>query len=288
VTARTISPPGPARRLRVQRALAYLLLVAIAILGLAPFVLLLILSTKTRIGVLQVPPTLDVNWDTVYRNYHDVLFQRGFLGFIGNSIVVTGLTVLVSLILATPAAYAFSRLRFRARDSWASTILSFRFLPPVAVAIPILLMMRFVNLDDTLPGLIVPYVAFSLPLSVWILIGFLDEIPRELDDAAMVDGCTRITALRRVMLPLMRPGLAVAGIFSAIIVWNEFLVGVYLIQSQGLKTVPIGAAGLISAQRPIDWNVAATVGIVTIIPIFFFSLFIQRWIVRGITAGAVR
>jgi len=225
---------------------------------------------------------------TIIKNYEDVIVDRGFLRYTVNSIVVTASTVLISLVLATPAAYAFSRLRFRGRDRWATTILSFRFMPPVAIAIPVLLMMRTINLDDTYPGLILPYVAFSLPLAIWILIGFFDEVPRELDDAALVDGCTRLGVLTRVMLPLVRPGLIVAAIFSAIFIWNEFLVGLYLVNSQALKTIPLGAAGLISAQRPIDWNVAATVGIVTIIPIFIFSLFIQRYIARGITAGAVR
>jgi multiple sugar transport system permease protein len=272
----------------VERALAYLLLVAVAVLGFAPFVIIVILSTKARIEVLQVPPSLDFDLDQIVKNYRDVLITRKFLEFIRNSIVVTSITVVLSLILATPAAYGFSRLRFRGRDSWASTILSFRFMPVVAVAIPILLMMRFIGLDDTLPGLIIPYVAFSLPLTVWILIGFFDEIPRELDDAALVDGCTRISVLYRIMLPLIRSGLVVAAIFAAIFIWNEFLVGLYLINTNGLQTVPIGAAGLISAQRPIDWNLAATVGVVTIIPIFIFSLFAQRYIARGVTAGAVR
>lgn len=260
----------------------------VAIVGFAPFVMILIISTKARIDVLQVPPTLDFNIDQIVKNYRDVLITRGFLGYTINSVIVTALTVVISLIIASPAAYAFSRLRFRGRDRWASTILSFRFMPPVAVAIPILLMMRFLDLDNTLPGLIIPYVAFSLPLTVWILIGFFDEVPRELDDAALVDGCSRLGVLVRVMLPLVRPGLIVAAIFGAIFIWNEFLVGLYIVNSQGLKTIPLGAAGLISAQRPIDWNVAATVGIVTILPIFIFSLFIQRYIVRGITAGAVR
>jgi multiple sugar transport system permease protein len=275
-------------RRRLERAFAYLLLVLVAIVGFAPFVIIVILSTKARIDILQVPPTLDFDIDQIVKNYRDVLVTRGFLGFIQNSILVTSLTVAISLVVATPAAYAFSRIRFRGRDTWASTILSFRFMPPVAVAIPILLMMRFVRLEDTLPGLIIPYVAFSLPLTVWILIGFFDEIPREIDDAALVDGCTRIGVLNRVMLPLIRPGLVVAAIFAAIFIWNEFLVGLYLINAKGLQTIPIGAAGLISAQRPIDWNVAATVGVVTIIPIFIFSLFAQRYIVRGVTAGAIR
>jgi len=275
-------------RRRTGRLLAYVLLVVIAVIGFAPFVMIVIYSTKSRIEILQVPPTLDFDLDQIVANYRDVLVTRGFIGFIQNSIIVTAATVAISLTIAVPAAYAFSRLRFRARDRWASTILSFRFMPPVAVAIPVLLMMRFVDLENTFQGLIIPYVAFSLPLTVWILIGFIDEIPRELDDAAMADGCTRLGVLWRVMLPLMRPGLIVAGIFAAIFIWNELLVASYLIQSQGLKTIPLAAGGLISAQRPIDWNVAATVGVVTIIPIFIFSLFTQRYIARGITAGAVK
>jgi multiple sugar transport system permease protein len=273
---------------RLERAVAYLLLVAIAVAGFAPFVILAIISFKTRIQVLEVPPSLNFKIETILKNYEDVIFDRGFLRYTINSIVITAATVLISLTLATPAAYAFSRLRFLGRDRLATTILSLRFMPPVAVAIPVLLMMRTINLDDTYPGLILPYVAFSLPLAIWILIGFFDEVPRELDDAALVDGCSRVGVLWRVMLPLVRPGLIVAAIFSAIFIWNEFLVGLYLVNSQTLKTIPLGAAGLISAQRPIDWNVAATVGIVTIIPIFIFSLFIQRYIARGITAGAVR
>jgi multiple sugar transport system permease protein len=273
---------------RFGRGLAYLLLVVVAVIGFAPFVLLVLYSTKSRIEILQVPPTLDFDIDQIVKNYRDVLVTRGFLGFIENSIIVTSATVAVSLAIATPAAYAFSRIRFRRRDGWASTILSFRFMPPIAVAIPILLMMRAIDFENTIQGLVIPYVAFSLPLTVWILIGFIDEIPRELDDAAMVDGASRVSVLVRVMLPLMRPGLVVAGIFATIFIWNELLVGSYLIQSEGLKTIPLGAGGLISAQRPIDWNVAATVGVVTIIPIFIFSMFAQRYIVRGVTAGAVR
>ena len=275
-------------RRRLLRVGQYLVLVAVAIVGFAPFVILAIISFKTRIQVLDVPPSLDFDLKTIVKNYGDVIFNRGFLRYTINSIVITTAVVVISLILGTPTAYALSRLRFRGQDRIATTILSLRFMPPVAIAIPVLLMMRTIKLEDTYPGLILPYVAFSLPLTIWILIGFFDEIPRELDDAALVDGCSRIGVLSRVMIPLVRPGLIVAAIFAAIFIWNEFLVGLYIVNSQTLKTIPLGAAGLISAQRPIDWNVAATVGIVTIVPIFIFSLFIQRYIVRGITAGAVR
>jgi multiple sugar transport system permease protein len=274
---------------QLERVVAYVVLVLIAIVGFAPFVYLLLLSTKRRIDIVaDVPPTLSFDWNQIVKNYSEVIGSQGMLGFTLNSVIVVGLATLLSLVIGVPAAYAFSRLRFRGSESWASTILSFRFMPPVAVAIPIFLMIKGVGLQNSYPGLILPYVAFTLPLVVWIMIGFFDEIPREIDDAALVDGCGRIAVLWRVLLPLARPGMTVAAIFGAIFIWNEFLVALYVINSRGLQTVTLGAATLVSAQRPIDWNIAAAVGIVTVVPIFLFSLFIQRYIVRGITSGAVR
>ena len=271
------------------RVLAYLALFLIAVVALAPVAYLLVLSTKRRIEIVaQVPPTLNINWDQVAKNYREVIDTQGMLLFVGNSIIVVGIATIIGLVVGTPAAYAFSRLRFRGRETWSSTILSFRFMPAVAVAIPIFLMVSLVGLANSFPGLILPYVAFTLPLVVWIMIGFFDEVPVEIDDAARVDGCGRLQTLVRVLLPLVRSGLVVAAIFGAIFVWNEFLVALFVINSRSLNTITLGAATLVSADRPIDWNIAAAVGIVTIVPIFFFSLFVQRYIVRGITAGAVK
>jgi len=273
---------------RLGRVLSYVVLILIALVGIAPFAFLLILSFKTRLEVLDVPPSLHLHWATIRENYRTVIHDKGFVTFIENSILVTGVATVIALALGVPAGYAFSRLRFRGRDTWASTILSFRFMPPVAVAIPIYLMIRYLSLVNSDWGLILPYVAFSLPLVVWIMIGFFDEIPREIDDAALVDGCSHATALLRVLLPLVRPGIMVAATFGVIFIWNEFLVGLYIISSQSKQTIPIAAAGLLTTESPIDWNIAATVGVLTVIPILIFSVFVQRYIVRGITAGAVR
>lgn len=270
------------------RVVSYLVLVLIAIIGIAPFAFLLVLSFKSRLEILDVPPSRHFDWAQIKENYNVVIHERGFLTFIRNSIVVTGVSTLIALVLGVPAGYAFSRLRFRGADSWASTILSFRFMPPVAVAIPIYLMIREVQLVNSFPGLILPYVAFSLPLVIWIMIGFFDEIPREVDEAALVDGCTRATLLWRVLLPLARPGMLVAATFAVIFIWNEFLVGLYIVNSQERETIPIAAAGLLTVESPIDWNVASAVGVLTVIPVLLFSLFVQRYIVRGITSGAVR
>ena len=276
-------------RWRLGRALAYVGLIALGIIGVAPFVYLAILSAKRRIEILaQVPPRLSFEWNTISRTYQEVLYSQGMLDFTMNSVVVVGLTTLLALLIGTPAAYAFSRLRFRGSEKLSSTILSMRFMPPLAVAIPLFLMMKAIGLQDTYLGLILPYTSFSLPLVVWIMIGFFDEVPREIDDAALVDGCSHLAVLWRVMLPLVRPGLVTAALFGAIFIWNEFLVALYVIDSRDLQTISLGAATLVSAQRPIDWNIAATVGVVTVIPILIFSLFVQRYIVRGLTAGAAK
>jgi multiple sugar transport system permease protein len=273
---------------RLGRIVSYLVLVLIALLAIAPFVYLLVLSFKSRLDILTVPPTLHFDWGQVKANYSEVIHEEGYLTFVRNSVIVTGCSTLVALVLGVPAGYAFSRLRFRGRENWASTILSFRFMPPVAVAIPIYLLIRHIGLVNSYLGLVLPYVAFSLPLVVWIMIGFFDEIPREIDDAALVDGCSRTTTLFRVLLPLVRPGLLVAATFSVIFIWNEFLVGLYIINSTERETIPIAASALLTVESPIDWNIAAAVGVVTVIPVLLFSLVAQRWIVRGITAGAVR
>jgi len=273
---------------RIGRAVSYTVMILIGLVAAAPFVYLLILSFKSRIDVLTVPPTLSFHWAQIKSNYGNVIHEQGYITFIENSAIVTGVSTLIALALGVPAGYAFSRLRFRGADTLASTILSFRFMPPVAVAIPIFLMIRYLGLVDGYLGLILPYVAFSLPLVVWIMIGFFDEIPREIDEAAMVDGLTRPWVLVRVLLPLARPGMLVAATFGVIFVWNEFLVGLYIVNSQGHWTIPIAASSLLTVESPIDWNLAATVGILTVIPILVFSILVQRYIVRGITAGAVR
>jgi multiple sugar transport system permease protein len=270
------------------RIVSYLVLVLIGLVGIAPFAYLLVLSFKSQLQTFDVPPSLHFDWSTIKANYGQVIHENHYFTFVENSVIVTGISTLIALVLGVPAGYAFSRLRFRGSDTWASTILSFRFMPPVAVAIPIYLMIRYLGQLDGYLGLILPYVAFSLPLVVWIMIGFFDEIPREIDEAAMVDGLTRPLVLLRVLLPLARPGMLVAATFGVIFIWNEFLVGLYIINSQDRETIPIAASTLLTVESPINFNVAAAVGIFTVIPVLIFSIVVQRYIVRGITAGAVR
>lgn len=267
---------------------SHVVLALIGLVGLAPFLYLLLLSAKSSLEILDVPPSLHVDWSVVEENYRVAIEDNSFFSYVRNSLLVTGIATAIAIAIGTPAAYAFSRLQFRGRESWASTVLSFRFMPPVAVAIPISLMIREAGFTNSYPGLVLPYVAFSLPLTVWIMIGFFDEVPREIDESALVDGCTRSSVLVRVMLPIVLPGMIVAAIFSVIFTWNEFLVGLYVISSPDRFTVPIAASALLTTESPIAFNTAAAVGILTVVPILLFSIFVQRYIVRGITAGAIK
>ena len=199
----------------IERIAAYTALIFLGVMGIAPFLYMFLLSTKRRIDiVVQVPPQLTFNWETFLRNYDEVLFRLGMASFIFNSAVVVGAATLIALILGVPAAYGFSRLRFRGNSGLANWILSLRFMPPIAVAVPLFLMMREIGLQNTYMGLILPYVSFSLPLVIWILIGFFDEIPREYEEAALIDGYTRFQAFVKVVLPQAATGIASTAIFS--------------------------------------------------------------------------
>lgn len=269
--------------------LAYAVLVLLGLIGIAPFLYLALLSTKRRIEIAaEVPPTLTFNWDQIVKNYSEVLWDQGMAEFTMNSLMIVAAATFLAILIGVTAAYAFSQLKFRNSEGLASFILSMRFMPPIAVAIPIFIMVKSVGLQNTYAGLILPYVAFSLPLIVWIMIGFFDEVPREIDEAAAIDGASHLIILIRVHLPVVWPGIMTSALFGALFIWNEFLVALYTVNSRGQQTISLGAAMLVSAQRPIDWNIAAAVGVVTAIPILIFSLFVQRYIVRGLTAGAVK
>ena len=151
----------------VLRVIAYLTLIALGLIGAAPFLYLAVLSSKKRIEILaQVPPTLNFNWAQIVKNYSEVMFSQGMLEFVRNSVIVVGISTAIALVIATPAAYGFSRLKFRGNETLASSILRMRFMPPIAVAIPLFLMVKSVGLENSYLGLILPYIAFSLPLMV--------------------------------------------------------------------------------------------------------------------------
>ena len=272
----------------LERIVTYTILALILIICLFPLAWMVLTSFKNNLDIISGPWSWALSWEATVKNYDQVWNGRRFGLYIRNSTIITAATVLGALLLATPCAYGLSRFDFRRKDDLGFWILSQRFMPAIAVAIPIFLTINGLGLVNTYTGLILPYIALNLPLAVWTLRRFIDDIPRDLDHAALVDGATHWQVLWRIVLPLSAPGLVATAILIAIFTWNEFLIGLFIVNTPDVQTVPIGASGLLSAERAVSWNMMTAVGTLTVLPVVIFSLFIQRYIVRGLMAGAGR
>jgi len=206
--------------------------------------------------------------------------------FLPNSLIVATATTAVSLVLATMAAYAFARLRFRVKRPLAFVILGTRMLPPIAAVIPLFVFMTPLGLRDTLSGLVIAYTALNLPLAVWMIWGFMKDVPVELEEAAQVDGCSRLGALVRVVIPVIAPGLAATAVFSFLLAWNDLPIALFLAAQQA-KTLPLAALGFYS-EEGVYWGPMSVYGVVYMIPTVLFAVFVQRHIVKGLALGAVK
>lgn len=203
-----------------------------------------------------------------------------------NSIVIGFGSTFLAVFLGTLAAYAFSRFRVPIRDDLMFFILSTRMMPPIAVAIPIFLMYRELGLSDTAAGMILLYTAVNLSLSVWLLKGFVDEIPREYEEAAVVDGYTRLQAFRKVVLPQMRAGIAATAIFCLIFAWNEYAFALLLTSGEAQTAPPF--IPIIIGEGGLDWPAVAAGTTLFLMPVVIFTVLLRNQLLRGITFGAVR
>ena len=222
-------------------------------------------------------------------NYKSIFQDSNFTLALKNSAIVALVTTALSLIIGSFCAYALARLRMKRKFLILAIVLSISTFPQIAIAAPIFKLWRDVGLYDTLPGLVIPYLTFALPLTIYILTSFFKEIPRDLEEAALVDGATNFEAFRKVVVPLAAPGLATAGILTFIAAWNEFLLAITLTSSTSARTVPAAIAfftGSTQFEQPLGTISAASVTIS--IPLILLVLLFQKRIVAGLTAGAVK
>ena len=222
-------------------------------------------------------------------NYKSVLKFGDFQKTLKNSAIVALSTTVLALLVGSFAAYALARLRFKFKFLLLAMILSITTFPPIAIAAPLFKLWTDIGVFNTLPGLIIPYLTFTLPLSIYILVSFFREIPKDLEEAALVDGATRFQAFRKVVVPLAAPGLATAGILVFIFAWNEFLLAITLTSSPVARTVPAEIAfftGSTQYEQPLGTISAASV--IISIPLILLVLLFQKRIVAGLTAGAVK
>ncbi len=207
--------------------------------------------------------------------------------YLVTSLIVGGLSTLVVISIATPTAYALSRFDPRGKQNIIFFILSTRFMPVVTAVLPIYLIYQQFKLIDTYGGLIIAHVVINLPLAILLLKSFFDDIPRDLDDAAQVDGCTRFGAFWRILIRYIAPGIVAATVLCVIFSWNELLLTLYLTRSE-LRTIPVAMTTFDSSSGGTEWGFLAAAGSAAMIPVFIFILFVQRHLVRGLTMGAVR
>lgn len=284
-------PPVRRRRGRGRTALEVVLLAALAVAMLFPVLWMLETSIKENRDVYTVPAQF-FGFDVTLDHYRDVFVgpdggRSDLSGSLLNSVVVAGASTLLATLLGVPAAWAYSRFTLRAKKDQLFFILSTRFMPPVVVVIPIFLMYRELGLIDTKLGLILIYAAFNVPFTIWMMKGFVDEVPAEYEDAAMLDGYSRLQAFFRVTLPLLVPGIAATAVFALIFSWNEFVFSIFLTSSQEVRTAPPAIAGLIGGTT-VDWGLVAASAVVFALPVLVFAYLVRKHLVAGVTLGAVR
>ena len=246
--------------------------------------MIIVTSLKSRVDALASPPVWIFR--PVFFNYFDIFQENNFGRYFRNSLVVATFGTAFALILGVPAAYSLARRPFKREADLSFWILSQRMMPAIAVIIPMFILLRTVRLLDTYLGLIVVYVTFNLPFVIWTMRGFFQDLPIEMEESAMVDGCSRYGAFWKIALPLVAPGLASAAIFTFLFTWNEFLFALIL-TGRNTATMPV-AVQLFMRETGIDWGRMTAAAVVMMVPTLLFTLVAQRYLVRGLTFGAVK
>jgi multiple sugar transport system permease protein len=283
--SRAAETHGPERRW-LRPVLLWTAVVLIVIFCLFPFYWLINVSLKTGpdlsgADLLPPNPTLD--------NYQSIFEDADFTKALRNSVGITTITTVLALLFGSFAAYALARLRFPRKFLLLAVILSITTFPPIAIAAPIFKLWTELGLYNTWAGLIIPNLTFALPLCIYILASFFREIPKELEEAALVDGATHFQAFRKIVLPLAAPGLVTAGLLTAFFVWNEFLLAITLTSSTAARPVPAAIAFFTGSQKfEVPLGTISAASVVITIPLVALVIIFQKRIVAGLTAGAVK
>lgn len=256
----------------------------IVFLEVAPFLWMVLMSLKNRLDIFEIPPK--ILFTPVLDNYYNAFVEGPFSKYLINSLIIESSSTVLAVTIGTLAAYAFSRFSIYGGKHIFFFILTTRMCPPVVVALPIFIIFSKLGLYDTHIGVILVHTIFNLALVVWLMRGFFDEIPREIDQAAMIDGHSEWTVFRKFILPLVLPGIVVSAMFCLIFSWNEFLFAMILTQFDA-TTLPVGVPQLVTS-RGTYWGQVAAVGVVITLPVLIFSLVFHKYLVRGLTFGAVK
>jgi ABC-type glycerol-3-phosphate transport system permease component len=241
-------------------------------------------STRLENRVSLIPISL------TWKNFQRLFVEEEFASAMMNSFIVTVVALSISLFIGLTCAYILARSRFKypVKPLLLLWILLVRIIPPITFALPLYIQMNSYNLLQTKIPIIAAHVLLNVPLVIWVMMGFFKTIPRELEESAKVDGATEWQLFTKVMVPVVLPGIAAVAIFGFMMSWNEYLYGVIFVQSPGQFTVPLKLATLNSEQELIEWGKVASGGIVSMIPVTFFMIGMQKFLIQGLTAGSVK
>ncbi len=275
-----------------RKKTARLLLITAALIlaaySLAPFAWQVVTSFKSAHEVTRIPATY-LPSSPSFENYAEVFKSRPFARYILNSIIVAAGATVLALVAGAPAAYALARMKIPRSGAILKLILIGALFPQIVYLVPLYEMIRFLHLMNNPLALIVPYAALNLPFVVWVLYSFFRQIPRDLEDAALVDGFSRLGVLVRIVLPISAPALATTAILVFIFAWNEFLFALKFMTRDAARTVPVGIAMLRGAEiYEIPWGQISAAIVLTTMPVVIVVLTLQRRIVQGLTAGAIK
>jgi multiple sugar transport system permease protein len=264
----------------------YLLLCAGTLFAVVPILWGLSTSLKLPEEISAYPPTWWPAAPTL-DNYAEVIFDTRFLSYLWNTCIVVLTTMVLSLGLAVHAAYAVVRQKFFAKRTLLFAMWATIMIPGISIVVPLYMMAVDAKIYDTLFVLVLVYSAWLVPTLVWLLRGFIASIPEELEHAALIDGCTPVTAFYRIVLPLLKPGLVAGAVLVFVMIWNEFLIGYSLVQSDEHRLIQVGVYYFVN-ETGIDWGRLTAAAIASLIPIFVAYGVLQRAFVQGLTGGAIK
>ncbi len=271
---------------RLQTSLAYAFLIALLVLVLFPFYWMTVTSLKSE---NQMRSLVSMFWPSpfVLDNYRQLLAQTDFVKWFGNSVMVAVTSTFIATAIGTIGAYGIARLRFLGRAFMSSAVLITYLVPPSILFIPLYAQIRAFGLSDSLAGLIAAYPSFTVPFVTWLLMGYFESIPEELEEAAMIDGATRFGAFWRVVLPLAAPGVLAAALYAFTQAWNEFLYALVFITDVKLRTLPVGLSSFITGDV-YGWGFLMAGAVLTTLPVIAAYVYLQKFMVEGLTAGSVK
>lgn len=284
IKGRLMFEPNSPAKLMIRMGV-YLAFVIGCVIVLFPLIWTFSTSIKKPLDALSIPPVWFFKPTT--KNYADLFMKTENFGqYVINSVAVCVISTVVVSLVGCLAAYAFARFHFMGKDSLGVFILAARMIPPIVIVVPLFLMFRNLGLLDTKFALILANLSFNTPFAIWLMRGFIESLPPELEECAMIDGCGRIQAFFRITLPLTLPGITATAIIVMIVTWNEFLFPLIL-TSREARTLPVVAAGFVE-KYGVNWAQLSAISMVMFLPLIAIAGYIQKYFIRGLAQGAVK